>query len=66
VVEHGELCDGDNLRGLDCTDLNFTEGTLVCTTECTFDTSGCTGGAGGTGGSGGTGGTGGTGNSGGG
>jgi hypothetical protein len=50
VVEHGELCDGDDLRGLDCTDLNFTEGTLVCTAECTFDTSGCTGGAGGNGG----------------
>ena len=54
VVEHGELCDRDNLRGLDCTDLSFTGGTLVCTMECTFDTSDCTGG-GGTGGVGGTG-----------
>jgi hypothetical protein len=59
VVERGELCDRDNLRGWDCTDFNFTGGTLACTMECTFDTSGCTGGTGGIGGAPGTGGVGG-------
>ena len=42
VIEPGELCEGVDLQGLDCTDFpGFTRGTLACTMECTFDTSGC-------------------------
>jgi len=43
VVEPPEQCDGVDLQGLDCTDFDFTGGTLACTPECMFDTSGCTG-----------------------
>jgi len=30
-------------QSVDCTSLGFASGTLACTTQCTFDTSGCTG-----------------------
>ena len=44
VSEPPEQCDRVDLRGLDCTDFGFSGGTLACTANCTFDTSGCTGG----------------------
>jgi hypothetical protein len=44
VAEPPEQCDGVDLQGLDCTDSGFTGGTLGCMANCTFDTSGCTGG----------------------
>jgi hypothetical protein len=46
-IDSGEDCDGTNLGGKTCKDFGFTGGTLVCkSTDCTFDTSGCTGGPG--------------------
>jgi cysteine-rich repeat protein len=43
TAECGEQCDGDDLRGKDCTDLGYTEGTLGCGGNCRYDLSGCTG-----------------------
>jgi hypothetical protein len=43
IAQLPEECDGVDLRGLDCTDLGFTGGTLACTANCMFDASGCTG-----------------------
>lgn len=41
-VGFGEDCDGTNLGGRDCASFtNLANGTLACTAECTFDTSGC-------------------------
>ncbi|MCA9699568.1 MAG: hypothetical protein KC431_18725, partial [Myxococcales bacterium] len=42
VIEQGEACDGDNFAGNSCEQLGYAGGTLVCTDECTLDTSGCT------------------------
>lgn len=44
VAEDGEDCDGADLAGLACPDVNamFTGGTLACDGACAFDTSGCT------------------------
>jgi hypothetical protein len=36
-----EACDGSDLTGLTCNTLGFGNGTLACSTACTFDTSGC-------------------------
>lgn len=36
-----EDCDGDDLTGETCTSLGLGDGTLACTSECTFDTSAC-------------------------
>ncbi len=42
VIDDGEDCDGDNLNGQTCADLEgFTDGALACATDCTFDTTGC-------------------------
>ncbi len=40
-IDAGEQCDGSNLGGQTCTDLGYTQGTLACTTSCTYDESGC-------------------------
>lgn len=40
-VEGTEDCDTDNLDGASCTSLGFDTGTLSCTGQCSFDTSGC-------------------------
>ncbi len=40
-IDLGEECEGDDLNDRTCTDLGFDEGTLACTDECAFDTSGC-------------------------
>jgi len=40
-----EECDGADLDGQACQDLGFDGGALACLVNCTFDTSGCTGGA---------------------
>lgn len=44
MIEEGEECDGAELGGATCMDVNpsFTGGDLVCGTSCTFDASGCT------------------------
>ncbi len=43
VIDTGEACDGDNLGGLACGDLDgFTGGDLACTAACQFDTTACT------------------------
>lgn len=44
IVEAGEACDGTDLGGAQCADLNpaYTGGTLVCGATCTLDASGCT------------------------
>ncbi len=41
IVEEGEQCDGTNLDSVSCSDLGYGGGVLACTSECTFDTSGC-------------------------
>lgn len=47
VREGDEQCDGDDLGGQTCSGLGYGGGTLSCKADCTFDTSGCTGGGGG-------------------
>jgi hypothetical protein len=43
LINGDEDCDGVLLGGADCVDAgNYTGGTLACTSDCTFDTSGCT------------------------
>lgn len=44
IKNGSEDCDLSDLGGLTCTTIEggFTEGTLSCTVECTFDTSACT------------------------
>lgn len=42
VLEGGELCDGDDLGGVSCSDLGFDGGTLACDAGCEYDTSECT------------------------
>ncbi len=43
LLEDGEACDGAELGGLQCADVNpaFASGTLVCGASCTLDASGC-------------------------
>lgn len=44
LAEPGEECDGADLAGLACPDIDpmFTGGTLACDDACAYDTSGCT------------------------
>jgi hypothetical protein len=37
----GELCDGPDLAGYSCTDMNFHSGVLSCSAACDFDMSAC-------------------------
>ena len=37
-----EECDGSDLGGNECATLGFAGGTLACSVDCEFDTSGCT------------------------
>jgi cysteine-rich repeat protein len=41
VVEVDEACDGTDLDGETCESQGFAGGTLACSGDCTFDTSGC-------------------------
>ena len=41
VIDPGEDCDGTDLNGQTCSSLGAGDGTLACTSECTFTTSGC-------------------------
>jgi len=42
VVETGEVCDGTNLAGKNCSDFEFNNGTLSCSSDCkSFDTGNC-------------------------
>jgi len=41
VARGAEQCDGGDFRGATCTSLGFGAGTLVCKTDCTFDTTKC-------------------------
>ncbi|MBN2722711.1 MAG: hypothetical protein JXR95_01435 [Deltaproteobacteria bacterium] len=42
IIEDGEVCDTDYLRGETCSSQGFIGGTLGCSDDCaTFDTSGC-------------------------
>lgn len=40
-VDNDELCDGVDLNGRSCADLNLGSGELACQSDCTFDVSGC-------------------------
>ncbi|HRV18850.1 MAG TPA: hypothetical protein P5317_12675, partial [Myxococcota bacterium] len=42
VIEAEEQCDGANLNEQTCVTKGFDGGTLTCTADCKFDTSGCT------------------------
>lgn len=43
--EPGEVCDGDDLNGQDCTGFGFSGGQLACNSNCNgYDMLGCTGG----------------------
>lgn len=44
TIDTGEDCDGTELGGATCADQGFEGGTLACSADCTFDTSGCEGG----------------------
>ena len=44
LKEIDEQCDGTDLGGQTCLAYSFTGGDLTCNTNCTFDTSACTGG----------------------
>jgi hypothetical protein len=41
VATAGEECDHDDRRGRSCGDLGFDAGLLACSSDCTFDTTGC-------------------------
>ncbi len=43
IAEVGELCDGGDLRGFTCENLNvgFSGGNLACSNICSFNTTGC-------------------------
>jgi len=43
VIEEGEACDGADLGGLECADVNpsYVSGALACGASCTLDASGC-------------------------
>lgn len=41
VIDGDESCDADDLGGQSCDGLRLGSGTLGCTDQCTFDTSGC-------------------------
>jgi hypothetical protein len=41
IAESGEACDTSDLRSKTCQVLGFTTGTLVCTAQCSLETSGC-------------------------
>lgn len=43
ILEDGEECDGAELGGMTCSDVDpaFASGTLACGATCTFDASGC-------------------------
>jgi hypothetical protein len=43
VANQDEDCDGTDLRGETCVSRGFEGGTLACNSNCTFDTSGCSG-----------------------
>ncbi len=42
VNQDTEACDGDDLYGLTCADLDYDGGTLSCDASCQFDERGCT------------------------
>jgi hypothetical protein len=41
VKQGDEECDGNDLGGVNCSDFNFEEGTLVCANDCTLFTNAC-------------------------
>lgn len=41
ILQDGESCDSDDLGGMTCADFGFTEGNLVCDSECNLLTDGC-------------------------
>ena len=43
IIEGSEECDNSKLDGKTCQDFNFETGDLSCNTDCTFDTSSCSG-----------------------
>lgn len=56
LKEEGEACDGTDLNGKTCSTLGlgYTQGTLTCAVNCTFNTTQCSSGGGGGGGGGGS------------
>jgi hypothetical protein len=40
-IDANEQCDGASLGGKDCTSQGYSSGSLRCTSNCTFDVSGC-------------------------
>ena len=47
IVSGGEQCDGTDFDGKTCGDYGFSEGSLICTSSCSVDTSSCSNGGGG-------------------
>ncbi|HKE15281.1 MAG TPA: Ig-like domain-containing protein, partial [Kofleriaceae bacterium] len=43
VIDANEDCDGTELGGMTCSDVDSGGGALACADDCTFDTSGCQG-----------------------
>lgn len=42
ILEDGEECDGNDFNGLECIDFGYTQGNLICTSNCDIDISNCT------------------------
>jgi hypothetical protein len=43
VIDSSEQCDGGNLNGKACSSIGYSGGTLSCNSDCTYNTSACTG-----------------------
>ena len=43
VIDPGEQCDGSRLGGVECTDLGYAGGRLLCRDDCFFDGTSCDG-----------------------
>ncbi len=43
VIDSSEQCDGGNLNGKACSSIGYSSGTLSCNSDCTYNTSACTG-----------------------
>ena len=41
IIQEVEECDGNNLGGATCQSIGYEGGTLACSSDCAFDTSGC-------------------------
>lgn len=41
IISRNEMCDGDNMGGIDCVRIAYAGGELTCTEDCKWDASNC-------------------------